>query len=435
MASEVLQEMGDKRALAASPGIKTTELYYSALNSHGESIESTSNYGRLQISLSQSGWGQSAQVIIPASSFNDGVYLRLVLPPLAANVIVNRGWGYQAVSNLQWTFGSSNIGSINLPRTGVIASVMAECDTAERASELWSLAGQETIGPTTSNVVATVFLPFPWSSFCGSHPKKGFDTNLLQHSSPITFIITFSNQNEIFGGSGTVLGLAPASFSAAQVLFMQTELSNRSFSLSEVMRKPGGSDLITSYPFIHRQLFAPNIFTGSTSTSSPVSAVLQSFINADLIGISFVVIDVGNLSSVNGSVPNWAPTVLQNIVMTYNGIVLYNSPEFTYKMYNMRGVPGAGYFKESAIATGAGGTPPYSITEVQSYVPLYASSMDGRKTICDPNVFGNVARYPNQQLTLSFNTPTTNNYLLQVVYHYAALIEVNSQGNVSVIFG
>jgi hypothetical protein len=431
--SEIMDDLSEKRTLAASPGIKIQDLYYSALNSTGSLVESTTNYGRLQISLSQSGWGQSAQVVVPASSFNSGVYLRLVLPNLPAGILLNRGWGYLAVANLQWTFGSSNIGSINLPRTGLIAQVMSECDTSERASELWNLAGQETLGPTTTPPTATVFLPFPWSSFCGMNPKKGFDTNLLQHSSPINFILSFSQPTEVFGGSGVALGTYPASFSAAQVLFMQTEMSNRNNGLGEILKRESG--LIASYPFVHRQLFAPNIFNGSTVPATPVSAVLQSFINADLIGISFVVIAVSDLTSTTGNVPNWRPANLQNVSLTYNGIVLYNSPEFTYKMYNMRGIPGAGYFAESVVSTAVGGFPPYSVTEINAYIPLYAAAMEGKKGICDPTHMANVSRYPNQQLNLSFTTPDTSAYLLQVVYHYTALVEVNSMGSVSVLFG
>jgi hypothetical protein len=431
-AAETLADLSGKRALAATPAIKTQDLYYSALNSTGSLVESSTNYGRLQISLSQSGWGQSAQVTIPASSFNDGVYLRLVLPNLAANVILSRGWGYQAISNLQWTFGSSNIGSINLGRSGLIAQVLSECDTEERASDMWLNAGAETIGPTTVQPSALVFVPFPWSSYCGGHPKKGFDTNLLQHSSPITFILTFSQPSEIFGGSGFAAGLAPASFSAAQVLFIQTELADRSQGLSEVLRKE--PELVSSYPFVHRQLFAPNAFTGSTNPSAPVTAVLQSFINADLLAISFVVLPIAQLSSTAGSVSSWTPSAIQNMVMTYNGIVMYNAPEFGYRMYNARGVPGAGGFKQSAISTGAFGFPPYAVGEIMNFLPIYSGAMTGRQVVCKPDHMGNVARYTNQQLSLSFTTPDTSNYILQVVYHYAATVEVSSQGNVSIIF-
>lgn len=431
-AANTLAELSGKRALAATPGIKVQDLYFSALNSTGSLVESATNFGRLQISLSQSGWGQSAQVTIPASSFNDGVYLRLVLPNLAPNVVLNRGWGYSAISNLQWTFGSSNIGSVNLGRTGLIAQVLSECDTEERASDLWLSAGSETVGPTTSAPSALVFLPFPWSSYCGAHPKKGFDTNLLQHSSPITFILTFAQANEIFGGSGFAAGLAPASFSAAQVLFIQTELADRSQGLGEVLRKQ--PELVSSYPFVHRQLFAPNAFTGSTNPAAPVTAVLQSFINADLLAISFIVLPVASLTSLAGSIPSWSPAAIQNMIMTYNGIVLYNAPEYGYRLFNARGIPGSGGFKQTVVNTGAFGYPPYSISEIMNYVPIYSASMAGRKTVCNPDHMGNVSRYPNQQLSLSFTTPDTSNYVLQVVYHYAATVEVSSQGNVSIIF-
>jgi hypothetical protein len=295
---------------------------------------------------------------------------------------------------------------------------MQECATAEQRSEIFSLGGQEYLsvngGSLGQTIMADLLLPFPWSSMC-EMVKKPFDTTLINN--PINIQVQFNNFNSIYTTTGTFAPpfVLPTGFSNATLYFRQGDLSNKDQSLKyELMKHP---DLMYSYPFIHHQPYQTR-FVGSTTVGSPQTIPLLSFINADLVAITFgVVDDLYNTATPYQISPfNYDPVT--NVQIQFNGLVMYNAPGVAYRLYNMNSQPGASYFWNSLIAPN--GTAPPS-----SPINTYIVEIDFSRirALCFENQFQNVWQIGNNTLTMTLNTTTNHNYTLYATYHYNAIAE------------
>jgi hypothetical protein len=427
-----LTYLKNKRTILANPGTKISSYYYSAMNTTVELSEMTFNNGRLQISLSQLNFNSQSQVVIPNSSYLCEVYLHLELPPIQANESLCRGWGYAAISNISFLFGSSNISLLSINGQTMFQELMLQCETAEKRNEVLNLGGQEVLNNTSvNNNKADLLLPFPWSTLCAVHHKKGFETDLLNN--PITIQIQFGPASNIYGGSPTLPH--PTAFSVATTYFRQGDYTYKDTSLKPILaRHP---NLMYSYPFIHAQSAIQTQFTGITQptpqtgvASSRVNIPLLSFINADLISISFGVVQTANLTGSAGTSPSpFAYEPITNISLLFNGLTMYESPGTLYRLYSMMSQPGAAYVQNSIII--AGSSSPFFSVPVNTYVNVVDFSM--KRAICYDSEFYNVWRIGNNTLTLNFNTPSTVNYTIFCTYYYNAICEVQHQ-NANIYF-
>lgn len=411
--------LANKRTALSNAGIKMDDLYYSAMNSTVELTECTFNMGRFSTSLSQLQFGGTSQIIIPNSSFCSGIYLSLTVPPVVANQTLPRGWGYAFLKSVSYLFGSSNVSQIDIPQQVLFQTLMMECETSERRSEIMRVGGEEILNPTTFNPTASVFIPLPFSSICGIKQKLPFDTSILDN--PITLQISIARADEVYGGSGT----KPTQFLSGTVLLRQGDLSNKDQSLRGVLMKDPA--LMYSYPFIHRQQGSNtgNVFNGSINPNPPVSVTLQSIINADLVAITFGVVPLSKLSNTAGiTCPNpFAYDELSNIRVEFNGLVMYNSPGNIHKLVNLALTKGgSGYYSNSVITDSA--LAPFTSTAQDNY-PVFVDFSRVRSA-CFDGTYSNVWRIGNNTLTLSFNTSTTNQYRLFVAYHYNGVVEVQN---------
>lgn len=421
--SKDLVYLSNKRVAMSAPGIKMDDIYYSAMNSSVELSECTFNNGRLQIALSSPNFGAQSQVIVPNQSLLAQTYLHLVLPPIPSTVgsttnAINicRGWGWSMVRSITFLFGSSNVSQLVIPKHSILQTVMAECATAEQRSEIFQLGGQEYMsvngGSSGQNITADLLLPFPWSSMC-EHVKKPFDTSLL--SNPISLQIEFDTAAAAFSATGTGIAQIPAAFITASLYFRQGDLSNKDQSLKyELMKHP---DLMYSYPFIHHQPYITQ-FQGSAAPNPPKQINLLSFINADLVSISFACLeqkyDVGGGFQISPF--NYDP--ISNVRLLFNGLVMYNSPGQMYKLYNTNSQPGASYFFNSVIQAQNSATPSLPFN-------TYVVEIDFARirAVCFENNFQNVWRVGNNTLTLEVNTSTNNQYTLYATYNYNGIAE------------
>src|ERR1700679_1604520 len=129
--------LSTKRSLLSNPGIKMDDIYYGPFNTTVEMSEVTYNLGRLTIGLSQLNFGSQSQLIIPNNSLLSTCYLHLELPAIIANQTICRGWGYAAINNINFLFGSSNVSQIQLSGQSLFQTIMMEAETAEKRSELF----------------------------------------------------------------------------------------------------------------------------------------------------------------------------------------------------------------------------------------------------------------------------------------------------------
>ena len=417
MAEDPMLYLSDKRTVLDNPGFKLNDLYAHALNVTVQSIQCTFNLGRYFQSLSQLQFNSQSSVLIPNQSFLSTCYLHLELPPILANQSLCRGWGYAAINNITFLFGSANVSQLPISGQSLFQLAMMQCETAEKRSEMLRLAGNEYLAPTPSgqNLYADVLLVFPWSTACGIHPKKPFDTSLLNN--PIQITIQFNQNLAIYGGTATM----PTQFLAASIIPRQGELENCGNSLrNQLMLNPS---LSLPYPFIHHQSFSPSQFNGSNTQGTPVSLTLQSFINADLLAITVGVVQNAFLSPSGNSTPNpFAYDPMYNISLKFNGQVMFYSPGYLWKQSQMLSMPGAGYIHGSFV--NPGNTQPFTSNPVDSYILTIDFSRI--RALCWENTYQNVWRIPTNVLTLDFNTLTTNTYTMFLTYSYNGVADIKA---------
>lgn len=415
--------LSNKHALLSALGTKYNDLYYSAANSSVSLVETTFAWQNI-ISLSSLSFGSSSQVNIPIDQFVQEVILHLRVETPVVNESLCRGWGYAILQSIAYVLGASNSTQVVLQGDAILQTILAQCQTEEKRSEIMRLSGEEQLGvPTTPAgeaaplMDAYVTIPLPFSTACDKLPM---DSTLLSNN--ITVVFNFNQATSIFGGSAT----HPTGFKVAEVMLRQGKLSNQAASLrQEMIAHP---DLIYSYPFIHTQRFISPPFDGSRYSDAlhGCQVQLNSFANADLVGIMFWVIADTDKQPVSNNSPNpWNTDNLCNILVTFNGSTLFNFPYQSYKLTNaLIGDQQASYFHGSVIAPGA--VSPFVSTPKDCY-PVFLDFARLRSACMQEHLF-NTWRIPNQNILVQFNTQfgSSVSYKLYATYFYNGVAEFQS---------
>lgn len=383
--------------------IKLDDVYYSALNTSVELAEVTYNFARFHQSLSNSLFNGQSQVVIPNSSLTSTVFLRLVLPALLANQTLPRGWGWAAISSINFLLGSSNVSLVQIAGQNVLQIIMAQCDTDSKRNDLIRYGGEETFGPTVGPVEAVLVLPFPWSSANGQYAKRPFDTRLLEN--PITIQIAFNAARSIFGGSAA----PPGGFSEAMILVKQGDFAQPSQSLATALRIH--PDMHYCYPFTYAQ--AGQTQTFQANNNAPISVNLLGFINGDLVGITIGVVAQSDTAPAANSTPNpFNYQQLQDITVAFNGQTMYFAPgQIAYKIYGTDGELTSGKFANSIVGPGA--VAPFTSVPADTY-PLYLDWARLRAASFEDH-YPNVWRIGSNTLVINFTLPNAPGPLLPSV--------------------
>lgn len=435
-----LRYLAAKRSTLSAGGTFLDGNYYSIANSTVDLVETTYSQGRLSIALSSKTFGSQSQILVPNSSFVGDTYLVLTLPNLLENQTLCRGWGYAIINSISFLFGSSNVSQLTINGQSMWAKISQQCECEEKRSELFRLGGQEYLSPimrmnpTTglperdpdAVITATVLLSLPWSSASGLFSKIPFDTNCLNN--PLTIQVQFNQAKAIYGGAGII----PAGFLRAEALLLTGDLTNKEQSLRNKLAM--NPELSMLYPFIHCQSFTPAAFYGSKNIATPVNIPVQAFINADLLAMTVHIIKSANLSPLNNANANpFDFDPIKNVMLTWNGTILYNAPEDSWKCMSMRSSMGPQYFQNSIIVPNAAGIAPFMSNPKDCY-PLHIDFSRIRSCSFEGK-FQNVFRIANQTLTLMFNTsegPETQ-YQAFFTFYYNGVAQVQ-QGQTSVYF-
>jgi len=432
--AEDMQYLSNKRVLLSNPGTRIHQAYYSAINSTVDAVEMTYNTGRFTVSLSQLAFRGQAQIIIPNSSFLEEFYLHLELPPLQADQTLCRGWGWASIAQISYLFGSSNVSQLAMNGQSVWQTISASCETAEKRNMMWKLGGDELLGASApgENVGADLIIPLPWSNPTGGHGAKlPYDTTLL--SNPITVQIQFNGPESFYGGISAIAPGIPTGFSVGTAIMRQGDLGQKNNSLKFLMMKE--PSLMYAYPFIHHQSFSPSSFTTGPAPVQPTQALLLGLISADLVALTFGVIRSdrltrGNAPDFNSPSP-FAYEDLRNIVLDFNGLVMYNAPGASYKLFNMQSMIGSGEFQNSIINPAAGGVGPFTSVPVDTN--MVVMNFARLRQLAFEGQYQNVWQIGNNTLSLRFSglQPNTG-YTLFMTYHYNAVVE--SQNGQSTIY-
>lgn len=432
------------KASLQSLGTKYSDLYYQEANSTASAVECTFNFSNV-ITLNSSAFNSNTQVLFPIDQFISSVILHLRLPALSANQTLPRGWGYAFLNYIAWTMGASSTTQVVLQGPSIWQTIAAQCETSERRSELFRAAGEEQLGislqPLNQDPItyldAYVLLPLPFSTGCGAE-KLPFDTTLLSNN--ITVQIGFNPGSSVYGGSDPITVSNPLSqFLTAEVMLRQGKLTNQAASFRQTMIAFPEVDY--RMPFTYAQQFQAN-FDGKRESEGvqTCQVTLNSFANADLVGIALWAVKRADVSPTGGDSVNWANTdYLQNLQVTFNGSVLFRFPgKLAYRETNMMSTEvGSSQWLGSVIA--AGNTGPFISTPKDMYM-VYLDFSRARSA-CNPGHLFNVFRIPNQNLILNFNTSYgrvgetgTTPYLLQATYFYNGLVQCNG-GTSSILIG
>lgn len=424
--------LSNKHAILSTLGTKYNDLYYSAANSSVSLVETTFNWQN-KISLPSLAFGSSSQINIPTDQFIQEIILHLRLPATVANQGLCEAWGYACLSSISWILGASNSTQITLQGDSILQTILAQCTTDEKRLFVMQLAGLAAAGVPASPAVpfltpaqddvtyydAYVTIPLPFSTACDKLPM---DSTLLSNN--ISIIFNFAQASAIYGGSGTPV---PTQFTVAEVMMRQGKLSNQAASLrQEMIAHP---DLLYTYPFIHSSSFVSAAFDGVRESGGfrACDVQLNSFANADLLGITFWVVREDAKVGTASTIPNpYVTDDISNVLVTFNGQTLFDYPGKAYKLTNMMiGEQQASSIpvivQRSIVST--------SNTTWDSYMVFLDFAR--LRSACMGDHMYNTWRIPNQQLRIQFNTAYGNGtpssvavrYRLYATYFYNAVAE------------
>lgn len=372
-----------------SPGVDVDMVYYTPQDIQVSKTEMSCYVGRYNQSISSLNFGSTSQIVIPNQDMVYECYLHVKLPPTIANQVLPRGWLFDAIREVSFTFGQSNVSNLRLSGQSVRHLCLESCETKEKRSELLVLAGESFNGDSAGiNPEGTIIIPLPWSNTSGDHKKKPIDTSLLNN--PITIQITFYDSNRIYGGSAT----RPTSMAAGSVFLRQGEFSDRANSIKRsLMANPS---MKYFYPFLHKTSPTPkyNIVMDGTTINS---VELKDFIESDLQAIIFSVHNTGLQfgDGVNAPTPGVSAECL-DVEVLYNGQTLYSSPGASARLVNMNHTTGASGYDDVALNQ----TTPWAANALVSYV--YIIPFSSLAPINFAGYYDNSLRYSSQNMQLRF---------------------------------
>ncbi len=402
-----------KRPVLDSTGTRYNSLYYNAYNSDVSALECTFGYN-YRASLSSPNFGSSSTIQVPIGEFISSMVLHLELPALINKQIIQQSWGLAMIDNIAYTIGASNSTQIVLQSESIIQGIMMQVKDQDTRSEILEQAGFYLEGQSSGNPVmhAYVLLPIPpICDFCGHLP---LDSSLLLNN--ITVNIQFkSDPRTVYGG--TAFSSHPTKFNTAEIIFRKGKLSNQAASIKQEMIK--SPDKKYNIPFIHMQNFQSASFQGKTT--SDCSIELNTFPNADLVGICFWVIqdkykfpDLAVTSLLLNVPPNpYVTDEISDINVTLGGATLFTYPAKSYRLTNMlcKDQGPSDFFYNVIDQTDAA----YPGTRSQQY-PVFLDFSFYRSACTGGSSLENTFRIPNNQLRVSFKTETTENYTLYATY-------------------
>lgn len=379
-------------------------------------METTWNIGRFSSTMTNLNLGSQSTIVIPQASMLRNTYLHFELPAIVLNQTISRGWGYGLIANISYLFGSSNVSQLIIDGTSMWMKLMLESNSSEKRSEMMRLGGEEHLAPTGASIHCDILLGLPWSS--SGIAKRPIDTLLLD--SPITISIQLARAGDIYGGSGA----RPVSLLDGTVSLAQGALLNQAQSLHTALKRQ--PSMRYAYPFTHTQSFVRDL-QGNFPNNNTLD--LLSFINADLLAVTFIVVQNDFISGDNDQTPNKFNAVeLEDIQLLFNGTLMYNARHQQHKLYNMQDRIGASFVENSIIQAGA--TAPFNSDPVDTYITAINFSQVPAYTFTGH--FYNVWRIANNTMQLRFLLPDTQRYTLFACYFYNGISSIN--GDTQIFF-
>lgn len=418
-----------------APGYLVDSVYYTNRSTEVQLCEIDYTTGKYTQSLNSLNFGSVSNIVIPNDNLVSDVYLSVRLPDLVENQAISKGWLFDLVSSINFTFGASNVSNLRIDSKTIRHLNLVSAETKEKREEIESLAGEYFKFPAGGAgnqfpIEGVIKIPLPWCNESADR-KKPMDMSLL--NSPVQIQITLDTADRIY----SLAGAMPVALLSGEVFTTMGQFADKSNSLKQKMMMD--PTYIYEYPFIYHQSVSPksNIVLDSTLTSPPSNIDIQEMLNSDLTAILFSVHPTALQRKVGASITSPGLSCeLWNVELKYNGSIIYKVPGRASRLVAMAHDVGATGFS-SVIPNAAGDAIPHPCF-------VYHIPLGQMKGINFHRLFENVSRYPSQTFQLSFqaaqikddagNVIGGNVGTLYLTYCYNSSASIQN-GTTSIMFG
>lgn len=396
----------------ASESEKLSNAYYdeSTRHTHMDDLIFNNRYRQAFQSLN---FSSTIKFQINNSDFISNVFLAMRFPGVASaggnvmNLVPLAA--YAAISEVEITVG----GSTQYKQSGInmLHDILGVCDSKSKRDELIRFGGADGTNGFTTDQTYFAYLNVPWASIAAETKKLPFDTNLIKQ--PIEIQITLNPANSVYyqtGGTGLII---PSSLTEGELILRQGQLKDPSKRLQLGTQIMQDGEIMTmsdkyAYPFMYSQTFITNTFPGSAVGNPPTQVSLSGFRRGHLQAIRFMLY---NATTSPISYPASASTNIiktedpLNFELLFNGQTIFRSKYDSWKMSDLMQDSSATY-----VSTTPGGTSYYNVlVNVVDFIEKIAGE-----------AFQDGLDLSSQNLIVSLNTPTTDNYIIHCTYLYHA---------------
>lgn len=301
----------------------------------------------------------------------------------AANQSFSDGFGFNAIDQVKLQIGNSDV--LTISGAQLFHNAMSDCETQDKKVHVLRNAGKEN-DLTQAAVVPITCL---WSRLVALNPKRPFPSYLC--GAGMNLQVQLKNCCE-----GSAASSYNTAFGSCRLLIRHVIDKSSSLQLK--------ANQAYHYP-CSIGAFIKNNFTGSTTVGAPVNIQLNSFYSGRLRNIKLLCID-----TTDATTNKYTKSVrLTNIKLLQSGSTIYDFPEISSDI-----------FESSVLLDNntyvVGGTTRYIYN-------LNIAALDN----VNVNMSHQGINLSNQFLQLSFNTPTTNNHDLYVMYEYSGSIIISDK--------
>lgn len=411
-----------RKASLFSPGTQLANVLYADKENTAKHMLSMAARIPSKIeSLSSKAFRSTGNVNISNRYPCHGMVLYLKLPHLPENVYLPRGWGYNAIRSVTYTYGASAGSNRIVNREQIKHKLILSAKTQEQLDALIRLGGDEVIAgqlPAVENH-AVVLLGIPGSQIYGQDYKVPVPVNVFSGSYSIS--IEFSPLNEICNGTG-LGGWGITEFADAGI-FIREFVPEISDSIPTANQLDPEASII--YPFIYSDqseiAFTPSIVGEEITKEIVVPS------RGDLVGISMSVLErkrYSGVSPITDPVNAWNYSEIFDYKIRQGNVDLDSSPGLTRlnEVFNtIDGSNGAFAFTTSELAVPFNGQEPFFTVPVQKKIIYWNNAI--QRAQLNESVSFNSPDYGQQSISLTFRSSAEGASTLYVVFHYTGFIE------------
>jgi len=372
---------------------------------------------------SKSPGSESALLFNPNQGVTDMV-LELQLPADlsgVAGLAINRGWGYRMIESLSFRYASAPQFFVQGPQHFI--SVMEACENGTKRDQLVQIGGQALLTPADFadplKRTAYVYIKLPHNSPRAAKPLP-YPSDLT--TQPFQLTIQLADWTRVFlNGAAIPSGLQ---FKTAQLNYRQVELNNSADLLAQREDMSKMMYILPLDRFEQRQVAIPLQNNGLSQTVQ-----LTGFRSGEIKNIVLWAVDNADIAATpTGNWFNYLP--LQNVVLTVNGDVRFDSRDGSAQMWDLVTNTSAASWSNTVITAGS----PNTASPTNGF---WTSIPMGQKAVDDiGNSFELTHGYSvmNSVLNLQVQLPANAlGYTLYAAYWYSACLSFHS-GQVDYVF-